>query len=61
MIHRSKSGKLAWSDKFLADQQKPQRNDPQEFDRVIKGVAIIFILIVTVFVALGFHRHFIGG
>jgi hypothetical protein len=61
-IFKSKSGRLAYTPEFVGQSiGRTKRDDPQDFERVLKGVALIFILVVSVFMALGFHRHFIGG
>jgi hypothetical protein len=58
-IFTSKSKKLAYRPGFLVFPVR--RDDPQEFNRVVKGVFLIFVLVAAFLVASGLHRHFIGG
>ena len=68
-IHKSKSGKLAWSDKFLAgqdipngqDTDQPQRSGPRDLGPFVKAAFLMFGLFVVLLVASGLHRHIIYG
>jgi hypothetical protein len=57
-IFTSKSGKSAYTTEFI---DKYQRDDPQEFNRVVKGVLLIFVLVAAFLVASGLVREIFGG
>lgn len=65
MIHKSKSGKLAYSDKFLSGQDipddAPKRDQPKDFSQVVKAAFLMFGLFVALLVASGLHSHFTSG
>jgi len=62
-IFKSKSGKLAWSDKFLAGQRtgQPKREKPDNFNRICAEFCVLVAILIGLMVLSGFKSWFMSG